>query len=36
MEKELLDFVAERCQILATTPAAKKETLKPRRRSELA
>lgn len=27
MEKELLDFVAERCQILATTPAAKKETL---------
>lgn len=26
MEKELFDFVAERCQILATTPAAKKET----------
>ena len=27
MKKELLDFIAERCQILATTPAAKKETL---------
>lgn len=27
MEKELLDFVAERCRILATAPAAKKETL---------
>ena len=26
MKKELLDFIAERCQILATTPAAKKET----------